>query len=81
MDINQTYCSDHFAIYTDIKSCCAVETLEIQSMAIISQLKKQQTCVLHNFLEDPQVAVRLTHTIPYMLINAAVKQAGPDLAY
>lgn len=32
-------------------------------------------------MEDPQVVVRLTHTITHMLINASVKQAGSDLAH
>ena len=27
MDVNETYCGDHFAIYTNIKSlCCTPET-------------------------------------------------------
>ena len=27
MDVNQTYCGDHFAMYTNIKSlCCTPET-------------------------------------------------------
>lgn len=26
MVINQTYCGDHFSIYTDIKLCCTSET-------------------------------------------------------
>ena len=26
MEVNWTYCGDHFAIYTSIKSCCTPET-------------------------------------------------------
>ena len=26
MDVNWTYCGDHFAIYTNIKLCCTPET-------------------------------------------------------
>lgn len=49
-------------------------------MSIVSQ-KREQNRVLDNFMEDPQVVVRLTQTLTYMLINASVKQAGSDLAH
>ena len=29
MDVNQTYCGDHFAWYTDIELCCISETNKI----------------------------------------------------
>ena len=49
MDINQTYCGDHFAIYTNIKSCYTPETrimlnvnyTSIYKMNLKSNLKKE----------------------------------------
>ena len=29
MDVNQTYCGDHIAIYTNIKSLCCIPTTNI----------------------------------------------------
>ena len=40
MDVNQSYCNDHFTMYTDIELGCAPET---NIMPIISQFLKRQT--------------------------------------
>lgn len=42
MDVNQTDCSDHFAIYTSIKSCCTTKTNVMVYANYISMQK--ETC-------------------------------------
>ena len=42
MDVNQTYCNDHFTIYTDIESCRAPDTNIMLYVNYISILKKDR---------------------------------------
>lgn len=39
IDTNQTHCDDNFAIYTDIESCCTLETNIMLNVNYIPQLK------------------------------------------
>ena len=40
MKANQTYCGDHFAIYTDFESCCTTETNKMLYVNLKNFFKK-----------------------------------------
>ena len=42
MDINWTYCGDHFAIYTNIKSLCCTPETKICYVNYTSMKKKEK---------------------------------------
>ena len=46
MDVKETYCGDHFAIYTDIDSCCTPETDVICQL----YLKKSIESILYHHI-------------------------------
>ena len=41
-DINETYCGDHFAVYTYIKSLCYIPKTNKYYRSIASQFKKKK---------------------------------------
>ena len=57
MEVDQIYCGDHFAIYTNIKSlCCKPETNVIRQLDL--NLKKRKEDIM-NFLPINQTLIHL----------------------
>ena len=61
MDVNQTYCGDHFAIYTNIELLyCTPEINIMFFLSKISQLKKKNNKETNN-IQSPKVQNRIKH--------------------
>lgn len=45
MDVNYTYCCDHFAIYINIKSFCCISKANLMLYVNFISVKKKQYCI------------------------------------